>query len=307
MKPAHIQFPIFPDLYPADGSTIENHHVQKFDDDIKLVASQKKSRLEDTVTRQEGIVGASKSVDRLGTTEAQEIKTRHEDTKTIEVPHLRRYIDLRDYNHPTLLDEEDTLKVLEDPTNKYVMAGVGAMNRKKDKVIIDALNASARVVDGSLAALPAGQIILNGGTNITMAKLRSAIEILNANEADSPEEDGAQRTFVYTANQLTKLMADTTLTSSDFNTLKALQDYKVESFMGMVWKRVESLPKTGNIRSCFIYGKSYVALGIGKNITTKISERDDKNYAIQTYVKMSLGAVRVEDEGVVQIDCDETA
>jgi len=303
-----IVFPVIFDLFARDGeSTIPNHFVQKYDDDVRLVAQQKKSRLEDCVTVKEGIVGSSKSTDRYGQTEANEITDRHGDTNTSEIPHLRRWIDLRDWDHATLLDETDTLKVLEDPTNKYVMGSVAAMNRRKDKIIIAALNGPARKVDSTFASLPAGQIILNGGTNISMAKLRTAIEILNENEADSPEEDGAQRTFVYTAKMLTELMEDSTLTSADFSTMRALQDYKVDYFMGMKWKRVEFLPKTGNIRSGFVFGMSYVQLGIGQNIKNKIAERPDKRHAIQTYTMMSLGAVRVEDEGVVQIDADETA
>ncbi len=301
-------FPVVLDLLARDGeSTIPNHFVTKYDDDVRLVAQQKKSRLEDTVIVKDGIVGSSESTDRYGQTEAQEITDRHGDTKNIEVPHIRRYIDLRDYNHPTLLDKTDTLKVLEDPTNKYVQGSVAAMNRRKDKIIIAALNGSARNVDNTLVALPAEQIILDGGTNISMAKLRAAIEILNENEADSPEEDGNQRTFVYTAKMLTELMEDSTLTSADYNTMRALQDYKVDYFLGMVWKRVEFLPKSGDIRSGFIYGKSYMQLGIGQNIKNDIAKRPDKNFAVQTYTEMSLGAVRVEDEGVVEIQCDETA
>lgn len=293
------------DLSARDGSTIAQHYVTKYDEDIQLVAQQKTSRLEGTVTPYPGIIGASKSVDRYGSTEAQEIVTRHGDTNHIEVPHLRRWIDLRDYNHPTLLDKTDTLKVLDDPNNKYVQGAVAAMNRRKDKIIIAALFGNARNVDNTLVALPAGQKVVHGGTNISMAKIRAGIELMNINEADSPEE-GGERTFVYTAKQLTILMGDTTLTSSDYNTLEALQNFKVDAFMGMTWKRVEFLPITaGLVRSCGIYGKSYVALGIGQDIVNKISDRADKNHAIQTYTEMSMGAVRVEDAGVVEIQCQE--
>lgn len=302
-------FLVLTDPLPRDGSSIPDHFVNKYDADVKLVAQQKKSRLQETVTLESGIVGASKSVDRYGTTEANEITDRHGDTKISEIPHIRRWIDLRDYDHATLLDEADSYKILENPTNKYTQGAVAAMNRRKDKIVIAALNGNARKVDNTFAALPAGQIILNGGTNISLAKLRVAIEILNANEADPPEEaeSGAMRTFAYTAKMLTKLMADSTLTSSDYNTLKALQDYKVDYFMGLKWVRVEALPKAGNIRSGFVYGKSYMKLGIGKDIVNNVAPRPDKRMATQTYTRMSLGAVRVEDEGVVQIDCDETA
>lgn len=300
-----VRFLTLADPHARDGSTVPDHYVTKYDDDVKLVAQQKKSRLEECVTVHSGIVGASKAVDRYGETEAQEIVSRHGDTKHIEVPHLRRYIDLRDYNHPTLLDQEDSIKILDNPTNKYVMGAVAAMNRRKDKVIITALNASARDVKNNLVALPAGQVILHGGTDITAAKLRTAIELLNAAEADSPEEDGTMRTIVYTARQLSILMADTSFTSSDYNTMQALMDFKIDYFMGLKWKRVEFLPKAGAVRSCFIFGKSYVCLGIGKDIKNKVSERPDKNHAIQTYTEMSIGAVRIEDDGVVEIQCQE--
>jgi hypothetical protein len=302
-------FPLHLDLLPRDDSTIPNHYVIKYDDDVRLVAQQKKSRLEETVTPHPGIVGASKAIDRYGDTEAEEVIDRHGDTNTSEGAHLRRYIDLRDYDKATLLDQADTIKILDNPNNRYVQGSVAAMNRKKDKVIIAALNGSARNVDNTLVELPAGQIILDGGTNISMAKIRGAIEILNANEADAPEEEGALRTFVYTAKQLTILMADATLTSADYNTLKALQDYTMSNrmFMGLLWKRVEFLPKVGDIRSCFIYGKSYMGLGTGRDIQNKVAERPDKRHAIQTYTQMSIGAVRIEDEGVVEIKVDETA
>jgi hypothetical protein len=35
-------------------------------------------------------------------------------------------------------------------------------------------------------------------------------------------------------------------------------------------------------------------LGTAENITSKISERDDKNYTIQVYSEMSAGAIRLE-------------
>lgn len=300
-------FPLCFDPLACDGSTVPNHYVTKYDDDVKLVAQQKKSRLEETVTPHPGIVGSSKAVDRHGDTEANEVTDRHGDTKTSEIPHLRRYIDLRDYDHATLLDQADTIKVLDNPTNKYVQGSVAAMNRRKDKVIIAALGGSARNVDNALIALPAGQKVLHGGTDISMAKIRTAIEILNAAEADSPEEDGAMRTFVYTSRQLTILMADSTLTSADYNTLKALQDYTMSNrvFMGLYWKRVEFLPKASTTRSCYIYGKSYVGLGTGRDVQNKVAERPDKRHAIQTYTQMSIGAVRIEDEGVVEIQCTE--
>ncbi len=38
----------------------------------------------------------------------------------------------------------------------------------------------------------------------------------------------------------------------------------------------------------------------------RISERDDKNYSMQAYAEMSIGAVRMEEEKVVQVLCKDT-
>lgn len=296
------------------GNDPSNHYVKKFDDDIKEASQQRKSRLEGTVLVDNAVVGTSKSFDTVGTSEAQVVTGRNQDIQYNNLTLGRRWIDLTDYDFADYLDSFDKLKLLNDPTNKYTAAGINAMNRAKDRVIVTAIFGNARetTVQGatetsSLIALGSGQKIVNGGTNITMAKLRTGLEILNVAEAGSPEE-GGERFFLYTANQLTKLMADSTLTSADYNTLKALMDYKVDSFMGMNWIRTELLPKSGNIRSCAIYAKEGIGLGIGANVTTNVSQATEKRgQPWRVYVMQSIGAVRGKDNCVVQIDCDETA
>ena len=51
------------------------------------------------------------------------------------------------------------------------------------------------------------------------------------------------------------------------------------------------------------WAKSGVGLSVGQNIETKISERPDKNYSMQVYAQMSLGATRIQDNHVVEIAC----
>jgi hypothetical protein len=58
-------------------------------------------------------------------------------------------------------------------------------------------------------------------------------------------------------------------------------------------------------RLVFAYTEDAVKLGIGKDISAKISERADKSYSTQVYYGMSLGAVRMEEDKVVQIPCHE--
>jgi hypothetical protein len=298
----------------AGGDQVPNHFVNKYADDVTLAMQQTQSRLQPTVIEMCGIVGASAAVDFIGTTEASQVTTRFQDLQSVNSPHTRRWVDLADFDWFDYIDSFDKLKILTDPTNKYVTGAVSAHNRQKDRLIIAALGGNAREQTGvgnggtsQYVALPAGQKVAVGGTNITLAKIRTAIELLNKAEASSPEE-GGERFFLYTANQLTKLMADTTVTSSDYNTLRALQNFQVDTFMGMKWIRTELLPKSGNNRACYIYGKDYVTLGCGMDIINDVSvNKSKRGFPVQVYSMQSLGAVRNQDTGVVEIMCDETA
>jgi hypothetical protein len=300
-------------LDPAagDDNTV-NHYVNKFDDDMKAVFQQKQSRLEGTVIVDSGIVGYSKSFDTLGQADMDPVETKNEDIKHKNLEAGRRWIDLADFDWSDYVDSFDKLKVLEDPTNKYVQAGLAAANRRKDKTIIDAALGSARQTTGygstiatSFVALPTAQKIVHGGTNISLTKIRSGIEILDTAEAGT--EDGDERTFVHTANQLNVLLADATLTSADYNSVRALVDGKINYFLGLNWKRVQSLPKTAaGVRSNIIYVKSAMGLGIGSDVKTDVSQRKDKRgQPWQVYIMMSLGAVRGQDVGVIEIQCQE--
>jgi hypothetical protein len=52
------------------------------------------------------------------------------------------------------------------------------------------------------------------------------------------------------------------------------------------------------------YAKRGMCLGVGKDISTKITERPDKNYATQVFASMSIGATRLEEARVGYIECD---
>ena len=44
---------------------------------------------------------------------------------------------------------------------------------------------------------------------------------------------------------------------------------------------------------------------MGKDVTARISERDDKSYSTQVYYCMSVGVTRMEEEKVCEIICAE--
>ena len=289
--------------------------VQQYGTNFRTLYQQRQSRLAPWCQIEGGIVGQSKSVERIGKAEAYDITSRHADTKYVEVPHSRRWLDLQDKGWAELVDEMDKIRMLADPTSPYASLAVMALNRQKDDIILAAARGNARSNTG-LIPLPASQKIAVGGTSLTLAKLLAAKEILDSNEVDDDQSmamDGQSaneqtaRVIVVNAKMLTNLYGTTEIKSIDYNSVKALAQGAIDTFLGFKFVRSERLfrDSTVSTRFCVAYSKSCMGLGIGKDIVSSIDVLPSKNYSVQIYARMSIAAARLEDEGVVEIGCFE--
>lgn len=278
--------------------------VQQFADNFLHVAQQKQSRFEPCVALESGIVGMSKSINRLGQRTAQRRLARHGDTPINDQEHSTRYVDLFDWEDGDMVDDQDKIRMLVDPTSDYVQAMVASMNRAKDDVIVASLGGNARSSTGNVA-LPSGQKIAVNATGLTKTKLIAAKKLFRANEAD--EEAGEELYIAYSSTALADILADTTLTSADFLAGQMLQSGTLKGkWMGFNWVPSERLPKASTTRFLYAWAKSGVRLGIGKDITTRVGEDPGKGFNARIYAKQSLGSVRVEEEKVVEIACVES-
>ena len=212
------------------------------------------------------------------------------------------------YEWGDLVDDSDKVRALIDPTSTYARAAAAAMNRSIDDVIITAMNASADtgVAGGTSTALPSGQKTATSDQSdgLTIAKLRSAKYILDNNDVDP----SLKRFLVCGPKQVQDLLATTEVTSSDYNTIKALAMGSIDSFLGFQFIMSTRLNKDATYttdRLCFAFTEDAIKLAIGKDVSAKISERADKSYATQVYYAMDIGATRMEEEKVVQIPCNE--
>ena len=277
--------------------------VEQYKSNVFHLAQQKGSKLRDAV-RTESIVGKSHFFERIGSTAAVKRTSRHADTPRVDTPHSRRKVTMDDYDWADLIDDSDKVRLLISPQSEYAKAGAYAMGRTMDDAIIAAAtgNAFGGVSGGSTIALPAGQKIAHGSTGLTIAKLISAKEKLDAANVDPDEA----RTLVCSAKQISDLLGTTQITSADFNSVKALVQGDIDTFMGFKFIRSERLGLDGNSnRQVLAFTNTSMGLALGKDIQTKISERADKNYSTQVYLCMTIGATRVEDEKVLEIACTE--
>ena len=290
------------------STEVNKAFVQKFRDSFMHLVQQKGSRLREYVRTNTDVVGKYDHFDRLGSTSAQRITSRHSDTPLISTPHSRRRVSMEDYNWADLIDKADKVRMLADPTSEYMKAGVWAMGRTMDDVIISAMLGNSVTVDendsSSNVALPAAQkVAVSGTTDMNIDKLRSAKQILDAADVD-PD---LPRCIVMKSNQFYDLLGDTAIQSSDYNTVKALVAGEIDTFMGFKFIRSERLTlDSNNDTQCVAWIHDGIGLSVGMDVKTEITERSDKNYSTQVYAQMCLGAVRIEDEKVVEIACTDS-
>jgi hypothetical protein len=287
---------------------ISTAFVQQYTTNVGLLLQQRGSKLRDAVTVGSYSGKAAKAVEQIGSVTAQARTSRHSDTPLISTPHDARWVFPTDYEWADLIDDQDKLRMLIDPTSPYAINGAYALGRAMDNLIVSAALGTAKTGENgttNTSFATASQQVGVGGTpaGLTVSKLRSAKKILMANEVDV-EQDPLY--IAVTAKQLDDLLGTTEVTSSDYNTVKALVQGQVDTFMGFKFIHTELLGVDGSsYRRVIAWAKSGLHLGMWNDINSRIDQRADKSYSTQVYVKGTFGATRTEEKKVVEILCAE--
>jgi len=293
------------------SSQVDTAYVYQYRNNVSMLVQQKGSRLRPFV-RVEPQNSEFEFYDRIGATDAVEITGRHQDTPLVSTPHDRRRVSLRDYDWADLIDRQDKLRMLIDPTSAYAMNAVFAMGRKMDDAIIGAAfdTAYSGKTGQITVPFPAGnQVAVNyvesgsaANGNLTIGKIRRAKEILDAYDNDPDEA----RIMTCTANSLHSLLRNIEITSQDYNVVKALVEGKVDTFMGFKFVRTQRLLTDGSgYRRHIAWVQSKLLLAVSQDPMVDVGPRRDKRNSMQVYVTMGIGATRMEEQGVVEIKVDE--
>jgi len=277
---------------------------QQFSANVQLLSQQRGSILRGGVS-EEAVTGEKAFFDQVGAAAAVKRTSRHGDTPVVETPHSRRMVTMDSYEWADLIDDVDKVKMLIDPTSTYAQAAAAAMGRAMDDAIITAATGTSKTgkSGGTSTSMLAANQIANGSADLTVAKLIQAKKILDNGSVDP----SIPRHIAVGPDQIEALLNTTSVTSSDFNTVKALVQGEVNTFMGFQFHMSTRLGKSGNIRTCFAWAEDGIKLAVGKDVQSRIDERADKSYSTQVYYCATFGATRMEEAKVVQIDCDESA
>ena len=283
--------------------------VEQYRSNVFHLVQQKGSRLRESVMI-EAVRGKNAFFEQIGSVAARKRPSRHADTPQLDTPHARRRVSLIDFDWADLIDNEDKVRMLIDPTSQYAQAASWAMGRAMDDEIIAAADGTAFTgVDGSTSTvfdtnnIVAVTVGPGGDTGLNVAKLRAAKEILDANEVDPDEK----RFVVLNAKQLFNLLGETETTSSDFNTVKALVNGEIDTFLGFNFMRTERIGVDSSADDkVLFYSQGGITLGVGQEPMARITERADKNHATQVFYSMAIGATRMEEAKVGFMACDPT-
>jgi hypothetical protein len=205
---------------------------------------------------------------------------------------------LQDWNAAEYSDIFSQAKVNFDERQELVQVVAAAVGRRQDQMIIDAL-----VNSGTTATV--ANSIGGSNTNLNLAKLRDAKRLLDKNNV--PPEG---RHIVIHANSLSNLLSETSVTSSDFNTVKALVQGELNTFLGFTFhvlgdRSEGGLPIDGSSdRKVFAFHQQAIGYGEGIAMRTEINYIPEKTSWLVNEV-FSANAVAIDAEGIVQITCRE--
>lgn len=298
--------------------------VKQYSSNVFHLSQQKASRLAPFV-RNESQNAEVAFYDRVGSVTAMKKTGRHSDTTYQDTPHSRRSVTTEDFFFADLVDKEDKLRIIMNPESEYAMAAAMALGRAKDDVIIEnALGAASTGKDGAGSANLANANKIAGFDGATATGVGLNIETLRAIKKKffANEVDEGDLYFAISAEQLDNMLGDDKIINSDYAVVKALVQGDIDSYMGFKFIRIERLPVTSSAttydvtngsvgagggtlpasaRRCFAWKKDGLLLATSSGVSSKISELPTKHYAHQVYASMSIGAVRMEEDKVVEV------
>ena len=308
--------------------------VQQYSTNVMMLLQQQGSKLRGAVQNMKFLGKAASVAEQFGSVSPVRNQSRHSDTPLISTPQDKRWMYPNDYDWADLVDNQDKLRMLIDPTSSYAMAGAWAMGRAIDDEVISAFfNANNTGENGTTSTgtlysfnsnsqSVAANVGASAATGLNIAKLRRAKRILMEGLVDV---DNDQLFAVISAKQHDDLLNEAQAISLDYNSKPVLVDGKISAFMGINFIVSERIPGAAGFNTAInpaitsadsdgsyvagsrwmvpVFARSGMAMGVWNDITTSIDRRPDKRNSYQVYVTGTFGATRLEEKRCVIINC----
>lgn len=271
--------------------SLSNAFVTLFDAEVKQ-AYQGVAKLVPAVRQRRGVEGSTVKFPKVGKGIAT-ARVPQSDVTPMNVGFSTVTCTLQDWNAAEYSDIFSQAKVNFDERNELVKVVANAIGRRQDQLILNALAASST----SLIVTED-----EGGTDtgLNVAKLRAAKQRLDKNNV--PMEG---RHMIIHANSLASLLAETAVTSADFNTVRALVSGELNTFLGFTFHTIGDrdeggLPVASSERKLWAFHRDSIGYAEGIAPRTEINYIPEKTSFLVNAV-FSAGAIAIDAEGIVEI------
>ena len=270
--------------------SITGSFIKQFEAEVHLAFQQTGTKLRSTVRTKTDVRGASTTFQKIGRGVAG-TKARNGIVPLMNLTHTPVECVLEDYYAGDYIDELDEIKMNIDERRVVASAGAYALGRKSDELIVAELEKATRNIGA-------------GNEGLTKGKILNAVEILNSNDVP----DDGQRFAIVGVHQWNELLNLPEFSSAEYvgDSYPLLKGAECRKWLGINWLMFNSLPVAGGNRSCFVYHKNAVGHASGSDVKTDISWVGERAAHFVSN-SMSQGAKIIDDDGVVEIVCDDAS
>ena len=278
------------------SKTLSSVAQQEFDSLVHQVY-QGKNKLDGCCKLRTGVVADQYKFRTMGKGVANQ-KASQADVTPMDIQHNLVAATLENWNAPEYTDIFDQAEVNFDEKSELAASIAKALGRRKDQLLIDALDAGGE-------ADTVGTGIGGAGSGMNLEKILAAKEVLDDNEVD---EDG--RIFLLNAKSAGSLLATTEVTSADFNSVRALVQGQIDTFAGFQFKFIGTRAEGGltvaaNVYDGYAYHRDALGMAVGLDMKTEINYIAEKTSWLTNGI-MKAGAVSIDTSGIVKVQATES-
>lgn len=291
--------------------SVDNALIIQFSDLLHIAAQQMPSRLRPHVIVKQ-MTGDVYAYDGLGKVEAREVNGRVTPTVFDEISHNRRKIARRRFVVTLPIDASDTRGILLNPEGEYAGACMKALNRKWDKVGVEAAFANVQTGRDFETSVTFGN---DGGRTVNATAGFTYEKLLEIRKNWTNEEVGIdiaeELLLLFTGTEEEALMQELELTSGDFSRKFVVDDGTISKGVGINFIAYGAdianpiLDVNSGTRDCVAMTGRALCYGLSKDISINIKDRPDFVETTQVQIIGQFGAVRTE--GVLMQKVQTTA
>lgn len=290
------------------SAPVDNVLITQFSNLLHVKAQQMKSRLMSKL-QVIPMTGDEFAYDGTGEVQARTVNERNPRINPTNPDFTRRKMSRDRIVVELIVDNRDVRGMFEDPNSKLVRDCLMAINRKSDKVGIDALFAdvsTGRRFSSTVTFAGGGGQTVDATGGLTYAKLLEIRENFRSKDIgiDMPENI----LFLLSEQEETALFNITQLTSGDFNRNYVVENGKVVNVLGMdlvCYGSAATIPQlsvASSTRDCAALSTEGLAYGMSKQFGVKVIP-DYPGYVESTYIQVlgEIGAVRTDEDRVQKV------